>query len=160
MLESIEDKYKRVVATVNPDIRRYINAGRELRLAIYSSTVLLFTIITLYFMNILDFSDPLFIVIATILILAPWLKVIDTIAGVSSLRKRIEQELVFLVVASAAVSKTGLELAEMLKYVSSSRVFKGLRALGERFVQLSNLFGSSQAMHMLSRIASARQDYC
>lgn len=44
----------------------------------------------------------------------------------------------------------------MLKYVSSIRVFKGVKALGELFVQLSSLFGANQAMHMLSRIASVK----
>ncbi|MEM0235988.1 hypothetical protein [Thermofilum sp.] len=156
MLKQLEDKYKRVVATVNPDVKKYVNAGRELRLSLYSTLLVTATVTTLYYMRILDFSDSLTTVLITALILAPWVKVIDTVSSVSSLRKKIEQELAFLLVASAAVSKTGLELAEMLKYVSSSRVFKGLRALGERFAQLSNLFGSSQAMHMLSRIASGK----
>ncbi|MEM0004574.1 MAG: hypothetical protein QXN97_04500 [Desulfurococcaceae archaeon] len=156
MLRQLEDKYKRIVAMVNPDVKKYVNAGRELRLSVYSTLIITVTVITLYHMRILDFSDSLTTVLITALILAPWVKVIDTASSVSSLRKKIEQELAFLLVASAAVSKTGLELAEMLKYASSSRVFKGLRALGERFVQLSNLFGSSQAMQMLSRIASGK----
>ncbi|MEM4005719.1 MAG: hypothetical protein QXM43_08835 [Desulfurococcaceae archaeon] len=89
-------------------------------------------------------------------ILAPWVKVIDTVSGASSLRKRIGQELVFLVVASASVSKTGLELAEMLNYVVNSRVFKGVKAIGERFTQLSSLFGHNQALHMLLRMVSGK----
>lgn len=144
------------MATVSPDVRRYVNAGRELRVAIYSSITSSTVITTLYFMNILDFSDPLLALMVVALILLPWLKILDTTANISSLRKRIEQELAFLIVAAASVSKTGLELADMLRYVSSSRVFKGVRALGERFVQLSNLFGSNQAMHMLSRIVSGK----
>ncbi|MEM1696878.1 MAG: hypothetical protein QXQ90_09840, partial [Desulfurococcaceae archaeon] len=156
MLKQLEDKYKRAVATVNPDVKKYVNAGRELRLSIYSTLIVTVAVVTLYHMRVLDFSDSLTTVLITALVLAPWVKVIDTVSTASSLRRKIEQELVFLVVASASVSKTGLELAEMLKYVANSRVFRGVKAIGERFTQLSSLFGHNQALQMLSRMTSGR----
>ncbi|MEM4005718.1 MAG: hypothetical protein QXM43_08830 [Desulfurococcaceae archaeon] len=54
-MRKIEDKYKRVVATVKPNVKKYVNAGRELRSSIYSTLIISSTVITLYYMRILDF---------------------------------------------------------------------------------------------------------
>lgn len=56
MLRRIEGKYKRVVAVINPDVRRYLSAGRELRLAIYSTTALSVLTITLYLCEYIGFQ--------------------------------------------------------------------------------------------------------
>jgi hypothetical protein len=68
------------------------------------------------------------------------------------MEKTAEQELAYAVIASASVSKTGLELSDFLRYVSGSRVFRGLRLLGERYASLSELFGYESAMSYFSRL--------
>lgn len=78
-------------------------------------------------MNVLCLPDPLLTVVATALILMAWLKIPDTIANISPLRKREEQELTFLLVASASVSKTRLELAEMLRYTANAMSSRALK---------------------------------
>jgi hypothetical protein len=105
-----------------------------------------------YALGLLDPSDPLTSTVAVIALTAPWLRILDSVSRASSMEKTAEQELAYAVIASVSVSRTGLELSDFLRYVSGSRVFQGLRLLGERYASLSELFGYESAMSYLSRL--------
>lgn len=156
MLESIVNKYRHVIALVDPRPSRYISAGREFKLTALYTIIVASTLVILCSLHILDFSEPLTITVSLLVVLLPWLKIIDSFSTASKIRRSAEQELVYAVIASASVSRTGLELSELLRYVNTSRVFRGLRVLGDRYASLSELFGYEQSMGYLARLFPGR----
>jgi len=152
LLNRLLDKYRRSIVLVNPSPARYIGATRELRLALLSTLAILALYGPVVLTGLLDSSDPLIAVLLVLALLASWFRIIDAVTTAGNLKKVVEQELAYAVIASAGVSKTGLELSEFLRYVSGSRVFRGLRLLGERYASLSELFGYESAMSYLSRL--------
>ena len=153
---SLVDKYRRAIALVDPRPERYVSAEREFKLILSYTLVVTSTLVVLYSLSILDFSDPLTITVSLLVALLPWLKIIDSLSTASKIRKSAEQELIYAVIAAASVSRTGLELSELLRYAGASRVFRGLRVLGDRYASLSELFGYEQSMGYLARLFPGR----
>jgi len=152
VLSRLLDKYRRAVALVDPRPARYVGAVRELKLASMYTLAASAVLAVVHALGLLDPSDPLVATVAAIALTAPWLRILDSVSRASSMVKAAEQELAYAVIASASVSKTGLELSDFLRYVPGSRVFRGLRLLGERYASLSELFGYESAMSYLSRL--------
>jgi hypothetical protein len=153
---SIVDRYRRVIALVDPRPERYVSAGREFKLAVLYTLVVVSTLLFLSSLGVLDLLNPLVITTSLLVVLLPWFKIIDSFSTASKIKRSAEQELVYAVIAAASVSRTGLELSELLRYVSVSRVFRGLRVLGDRYTSLSELFGYEQAMGYLARLFPGR----
>jgi hypothetical protein len=153
---SIVDRYRRAIALVDPRPERYVSAGREFKLAVLYTLVLVSALVLLSSLGVLDLLDPLVVMASLLLALLPWLKIVDSFSTASKIKKSAEQELVYAVIAAASVSRTGLELSELLRYVGASRVFRGLRVLGDRYASLSELFGYEQAMGYLARLFPGR----
>jgi hypothetical protein len=141
LLNRLLDRYRRAVALVDPRPARYVGAVRELKLASMYTLAASAVLAVVHALGLLDPSDPLVATVAVIALTAPWLRILDSVSRASTMVKAAEQELAYAVIASASVSKTGLELSEFLRYVSGSKVFRGLRLLGERYSSLSELFG-------------------
>jgi hypothetical protein len=151
-LSRLLDKYRRAVALVDPRPARYVGAVRELKLASMYTFVASAVLAVVYALGLLDPSDPLASMVAVIALTAPWLRILDSVSRASSMEKTAEQELAYAVIASASVSKTGLELSDFLRYVSGSRVFRRLKLLGERYASLSELSGYESATSYFSRL--------
>ncbi|MGB9726313.1 MAG: hypothetical protein ACP5I2_07385 [Fervidicoccaceae archaeon] len=154
LLKSLEEKYMHLIAVSDPNLRKYRNAGKEVGLTFYSSLFSSALLLAFYlaFGNI-DLMTALLILALPLLLI---FKILNTAFSIQSLRKNVEQEFAFLLIASASVSKTGLELSEYLKFSANSKAMKGIKAIGERFVQLSELFGNNEAFHYISNILGGR----
>ena len=155
MLSSFVEKYRKVVALVTGDIRRYRRASKEIKTAIYSTPLSVMLPLVLYYLEVL--RDPTLLTIISISLgLVTWFRVIDTITSLQSFRGRLEEELPFFVLEAAAASRTGLEVVELLGFLTSSKAFQAFKELGRRFWGLSEAFGSSEGLTMLSRLAGGR----
>lgn len=152
-LSTLEEKYRRAIITMDPGVKKYAEASRDVKLAL---TTTLASTLLIALLRVLCIEDSLAFILASSPALVMWLRILDAFTSVSNLRRRLEQELPFVTVAAASVSKTGLELADLLKYLVNSKAFKASRALGERFTALADFFGRNKALQMLSRMASGK----
>jgi hypothetical protein len=155
VLRSLEERYRRSVALAYADVRRYVRAGGELRQAVALTVLAVAVPLALYYLGILQ--DPLFLaVVGAGLGVAVWVRVLDTVTRVSSVRRRLEEELPFAVLMAAAASRTGLELVEALRYLGNSRALRAFGELGRRFYSLSDALGASEGLRLLARLAGGR----
>ena len=155
-LGRLVEGYRRSIALVDPRPARYTGAVRELEVATALTIVAGAVYVAAVFAGLLNPLDPLSLTLLATGLTAPWFKAVDTVASASALRKSAEQELSYAVITAASVSRTGLELSDFLKHASNSRLFRGLRLLGERYAGLSELFGYERAMSYLARLFPGR----
>ncbi|MEM0093677.1 MAG: hypothetical protein QW753_04825 [Thermofilum sp.] len=155
VLDRVVERYRRVVALVSGDVRRYRSASKEFKTALCLTPLSLAIPLALYHSGVLRDAD-LLVPLGMLLGVAAWLRVLDTVTALQSLRRRLEEELPFFALAAAAASRTGLEPVELLRFLANSRVFQAFKELGKRFWGLSEAFGSSEGLSMLSRIAGGR----
>jgi len=153
LISEIEEKYKHAVALTAAGIEEYRKAGREVREAFATAMISGLLALVFFFLRI---DVPFAPLLASAPLLPSIWKIAKRIATYSDLKKRVEEELPFLIVASASVSKTGLELAEALKFSSNSRSMKGIKVLGERFVRLSELLGMAESLRFLLRMTGKK----
>lgn len=158
MLEKILKKYRKYVVLVDPRISRYVRAEKELKLALALSPASL-TPVILYYVRLLDADLTVVASLSALLLVSSAFRVLETLTSVSSINKKLDDELPFAVLTATAASKTGLEFIEFLKFVSTSRVFKSFKSLGERFVKLAEIVGVAEALTTLSRITSGKTKY-
>jgi len=149
------ERYRHVVAIVTGDLRRYRRASEELKTALCLTPLAVMLPATLYYLRVLQ-DLTLLPILGLSLGLAAWARVIDTVASLSSFRRKLDEELPFYTLTAVAVSRTGLEPVELLKFLSESRVLNAFRELGRRFWSFSEVFGSSEGLSMLSRLAGGR----
>lgn len=155
MIAKLAEKYRKVVALVTGDIKRYRRASEEVKTAIYLTPLAIMLPLAMYFIDFLQ--DSVFLAILGIGVgLTAWIRVLDTVTGLQSFRRELEEELPFFVLEAAAVSRTGLEPVELLRFATGSRVFSAFRELGRRFWGLSEAFGGAESLSMLSRLAGGR----
>lgn len=155
MLDRVVERYKKVVVLVTGDIKRYKKATKEIKIAIYLTPLTFVLPLALYHLGILH--DKVFLIILGIGTgFSIWIKIVDTITLLQSLRKRLEEELPFFILMAAAVSRTGLEVIELLKFLSKSRIFIAFKELGKRFYGLYEVFGSSEGLSILAKLSSGR----
>jgi len=152
-LSALEEKYRRAIITMDPSVEKYVRTSRDFRLAL-TTTLTSILLITLF--HVLYIEDPITFILAISPALVMWFRILDVFTSMSNLRRRLEQELPFIMVAAASISRTGLELADLLKQLANSKAFKASRVLGERFTALAEFFGHNKALQMLSRMASSK----
>lgn len=158
MLERILRKYQRYTALVDSRVSRYVKAEKELKLALALTPTSLAPVI-LYYVGLLETDLTLVASLSALLSVLSTFRVLETLTSVSSITKKLDDELPFAVLAATAASKTGLEFIEFLKFASTSRIFKSFRFLGERFVKLAEILGIAEALMRLSRITSGKTKY-
>ena len=158
MLERILKKYQKYVMLIDPRIERYVKAEKELKLTLALIPASL-TLLVLSFIGLLKADLTLITSLSALLAVLSSHKVLETLTSVSFINKRLDDELPFAVLTATAASKTGLEFVEFLRFVSTSRIFKSFRSLGERFVKLAELLGITEAIMILSRISSSKTKY-
>ncbi|MEM0015275.1 MAG: hypothetical protein QXS42_00535 [Zestosphaera sp.] len=152
---SIVEKYRRMVALITGDIKRYRRASKEVKTAAYLTPLAVTLPLVLHYLEFLQ--DPaLLAIVGLSLGLAAWVRVIDTATSLQGFRRKLDEELPFFTLTATAVSRTGLEPVELLRFLTSSEVFSAFRELGRRFWGLSEAFGSSEGLAMLARLASGR----
>ncbi|MEM1606389.1 MAG: hypothetical protein QXW41_09115 [Fervidicoccaceae archaeon] len=149
------ERYKKIVGLATGDIRRYRRASEEIKTAIYLTPLSVTLPLVLYYLEVLR-DLALLTIIGISLGLVAWFRVIDTITSLQSFRRRLEEELPFFTLTAAAVSRTGLEPVELLRFLANSEVFQAFKELGKRFWSLSEAFGSSEGLSMLSRLTGGR----
>ena len=111
--------------------------------------------VTVYYLGLLQ--DPVLLAaVGACLAVAAWARVLDAVTRVSSVRRGLEEEVPFAVLVAAAASRTGLELVEVLRYLSGSRALRAFGELGRRFYALSDALGASEGLRLLSRLAGGR----
>ncbi|MEM0060820.1 MAG: hypothetical protein QXR92_03210 [Fervidicoccaceae archaeon] len=152
----LRESCRRHLISLYPGVEEYAGARRRLKiLCILTATSLVMISIELAFRAS---AFPLLIP----LLLFPILTALEISAAFvrkALLNERLEQELPFLVVASASFSRTGLELSELLEHVAKSSVFRGARMIGEKYIILSRLFGRNQALNFISKIISGKSRF-
>ncbi|MFP3269033.1 MAG: hypothetical protein RXO29_05545 [Desulfurococcales archaeon] len=154
LLESIEEKYRKIIASSSSEIKNYRSAGKRLKTAVLATLTSSISII--YYIVLFSGSSYLFAFSLIIPAVMFWLYVLDSLVKVSSSRKKAEEELYFIMVASASISKTGLELADALAFFSNSKIFEAANHLGKRFSRLSEMYGVAEALGILSKSVGGR----
>ncbi len=155
MISKLIERYKHTVALITGDVRRYEKASDDVKTAFYLTPAAAAVPLTLYLIGVL--RDAVLLTVVCIgMGLSAWTKVLDTVTALQSFRKRLEEELPFFTLSATAVSKTGLEPVELLRFLSNSKAFSAFGELGRRFWSLSEVFGSSEGLTMLFRLAGGR----
>lgn len=145
--------YREMALLVDPRVERYRRARVELAAAV---AALLASPLIILLAAVNGLTGWVILVAGLAPVAAAWLPVVDTVASARSLRGLMDAELPFYIVAAASACRTGLEPLQLLEHASSSRVFKGLRELGERFSALSSLLGAGDALRNASTVAGGR----
>ncbi|MDK6029289.1 hypothetical protein QPL79_07935 [Ignisphaera sp. 4213-co] len=148
-------RYRRLVALATGNLGRYKKAFEEIRTALLLTPVAFVVPLLLAFLG--GLQDTLMLVfLGTGLGISIWIKVIDTLTSISSYRKKLDEELPFFVLEATAVSKTGLEPVELLKFITNSKVLYAFSELGKRFLGLFEIYGVFESLSFLSRLAGDR----
>ncbi|MBS7288816.1 MAG: hypothetical protein KIH01_08805, partial [Candidatus Freyarchaeota archaeon] len=155
MIHKLIERYEHAVALITGDIRRYEKASDDVKIAFCLTPVAVAVPLTLCLTGVLR-DAVLLTVVGVGVEVSAWMRVLNTLTTLQSFRRRLEEELPFFTLSVATASKTGLEPVELLRFLSDSKVFNAFRELGRRFWSLSEIFGSSEGLAMLLRLAGGR----
>lgn len=153
ILDPVFRGYQRLVLRANPDVKRYTRAPLELKASFLASVAISMALCSLYALGVIKET----LLLAALLLASNfvcWVKVIDTIFSTISTKKRMDEELPFVVIEAAATSVTGLELLEVLKHTANSRAFQAFRLLGQRLQLLADMLGAHEALNVVKKVAS------
>jgi len=106
LFDKLREKYRRSGALVDPRPERYLGADKELKLSVCMTLVAAaFLLILTYYFGYIDASNPIIIGLVLVVV-APWLRVVDVLFSANNLKRDAEEELSYAVIASASVSRT------------------------------------------------------